>query len=62
MKFLAKYNSYTVETTVGPVTFTQGEYNTVDNKEIAAIKQTPAFQNGEITGVTEKEMRADAGK
>lgn len=56
MKFIAKYESLILETNKGAVTFSRSEYDTKDQALITAIKDTPAFKDGDIVGVTEKEL------
>lgn len=61
MKFIAKYDTMILQTTKGAVNFQRGEFDTKDQALITAIKDTPAFKDGQIIGVTEKDL-GNAGK
>lgn len=56
MRFIAKEDNLILNTAKGHVEFVRGELDTKDQVIIAAIKETPAFKDGGIVGVTEKEL------
>lgn len=56
MKFIAKYDTLILQTTKGAVNFQRGEFDTKDQALIVAIKETPAYTDGQVIGVTEKEL------